>query len=138
MLLREVYWPRCIRDVKNNVQTCEACQRIEKSHETQKAPIKLVPIITESFRRLVVDVVGALPTTRSGYNSILTMLCPARKFAEAIPMRGVNSIEVVEALLLVFSRVGFPAELKTREVFLKVLLLVLSSRNVALISYTVP
>lgn len=107
-LLREFYWPRCFKDVEEYVQTCDACQRVGKPHEIQKkTPMKLVPLITEPFRRLVVYVVGPLPMTKSGHKYILTMISPAKKFPETIP------VSVVEALLSVFTRIGFPAELQS-------------------------
>lgn len=54
---------------------------------SKKAPLKLVPLITEPFRRLVVDTVGPLPVTQSGYRYILTMLCPATKSPEVVPFK---------------------------------------------------
>lgn len=72
-----------------------------------------VPIISEPFHRVVVDVVGPLPKTKSGYRYLLTLLCPATKFPEAIPLREATSVEVADALLGIFSRLGFPAEIQS-------------------------
>lgn len=112
-LLQEYYWPGCFKEVEEFVRSCDTCQRIGKPHDKSKAPLKLVPIITEPFRRLVIDTVGPLPVTRSGYRHILTILCPATKFPEAIPLKELSSAEVVNALLSVFARVGFPAEIQS-------------------------
>lgn len=112
-LLREFYWPNCFKDTERYVQSCDVCQRIGKAHDQQKAPLKLVPLISEPFRRLVVDVVGPLPVTKSGYRYILTLICPATKFPEAVPLKEQSSVEIVDALLSVFSRVGFPSELQS-------------------------
>ncbi|EEC15882.1 polyprotein of retroviral origin, putative, partial [Ixodes scapularis] len=49
----------------------------------------------------------------SGYRYILTMICPATKFPEAVPLKELNSVGIVDGLLSVFSRVGFPAELQS-------------------------
>lgn len=75
--------------------------------------MKLVPIITEPFRKLVIDVVGPLPESRSGCRYILTILCVGTKFPEAIPLKELNSPCIVDALLSTFARVGFPAEIQS-------------------------
>lgn len=67
----------------------------------------LVPIITEAFLRLVLDNVGPFRATWSGNRFIMTALCPATKFPEAVPLRELSSANVVEALLSSFARIGF-------------------------------
>lgn len=112
-LLQEYYWPGCFRDAENFVRSCDACQRVGKPHEKNKAPLRLVPLITEPFRRLVIDTVGPLPVSKSGYKYVLTLLCPATKFPEACPLKELSSAEIVDALLSVFARIGFPAEIQS-------------------------
>lgn len=112
-LLSEYYWPGCFKDVEEFVRSCDVCQRTGRPHEKHKAPMTAVPIITEPFRRVVVDIVGPLPVTKSGYKYLLTMVCPATKFPEAMPLRCLASAEIVDALLLIFSRVGFPSEIQS-------------------------
>lgn len=112
-LLQEYYWPGCFRDAENFVRSCDACQRVGKPHDKKKAPMRLVPLITEPFRRLVIDTVGPLPVSKSGYRYVLTLLCPATKFPEACPLKELNSAEIVDALLSVFARIGFPAEIQS-------------------------
>ncbi|XP_064474611.1 uncharacterized protein LOC135388765 isoform X1 [Ornithodoros turicata] len=112
-LLQEYYWPGCFKDVENFVRSCDSCQRVGKSTDQWKAPLKLVPIITEPFKRLVIDTVGPLPQTKSGYRYILTLLCPATKFPEAVPLKEITSSEIVDALLGVFARIGFPSEIQS-------------------------
>lgn len=113
LLTQEYYWPGCWKDVETFVRTCDACKRVGKSTDRLKAPMKLVPVITEPFRRLVIDIVGPLPQTQSGYRYILTALCPATKFPEAVPLKELSSTSVVDALLSIFARVGFPAEIQS-------------------------
>lgn len=111
-LLQEYYWPGCFRDAEEFVRTCDTCQRLGKPGDKARAPMKLVPIISEPFRRLVIDTVGPLPATESGHRHILTVLCPATKFPEAVPLKELSSAEIVNALLAIFTRVGFPAEIQ--------------------------
>ncbi|KAM7281438.1 uncharacterized protein ISCGN_006045 [Ixodes scapularis] len=111
-LLAEYYWPGCFKEAEQFVRSCDTCQRTGRPNERRKAPLTLVPIITEPFKRLVIDVVGPLPTTKTGFRYLLTILCPASKFPEAVPMKEQTSVEVVDNLLSVFSRVGFPSEIQ--------------------------
>ncbi|XP_064484714.1 uncharacterized protein LOC135396973 [Ornithodoros turicata] len=111
-LLQEWYWPGCFKDVEMYVRACDTCQRVGKPNERCKAPLTLVPIISEPFRRLVIDVVGPLPASRSGFRYILTMICPATKFPEAVPLKEQCSSEIVDGLLSVFARIGFPSEIQ--------------------------
>ena len=45
------------------------------------------PIITELFEKIAVDVVGPLPKGKGGAEHILTILCVASRWPEAIPLR---------------------------------------------------
>ena len=112
-LLTEFYWPGCFRDAESQVRACDVCQRVGKPNEKCKAPLRLVPIISEPFRRVVIDVVGPLPSTKAGYRYALTVMCAATKFPEAVPMKEQSSVEVVNALLSIFARVGFPQEVQS-------------------------
>lgn len=86
-LLAEYYWPGCFKEAEQFVRSCDVCQRTGRPNEKVKAPLTCVPIITEPFKRQVIDVVGPLPVTKSGYRYLLTFLCPASKFPEAVPLR---------------------------------------------------
>ncbi|XP_064467644.1 uncharacterized protein LOC135378518 [Ornithodoros turicata] len=111
-LLQEWFWPGCFKDVEQYVRACDTCQKVGKPNERCKAPLTLVPIISEPFQRLVIDVVGPLPVSKSGYKYILTMICPATKFPEAVPLKEQCSFEIVDGLLSVFARIGFPKEIQ--------------------------
>lgn len=112
-LTAEYYWPGIWKDVENWVKSCDTCQRVGKPTDKLKAPMCLVPVITEPFRRLIIDIVGPLPAAQTGHRYILTALCPATKFPEAVPLRELSSAQVVDALLSIFARVGFPAEIQS-------------------------
>ena len=51
---------------------------------TSKAPLIPLPVITVPFSRLAFDVVGPLPRTQSSYKYILTCMCYASKYPEAM------------------------------------------------------
>ncbi|GBM31262.1 Retrovirus-related Pol polyprotein from transposon 412, partial [Araneus ventricosus] len=111
-ILRYYFWPNIISDTEEFVKTCHPCQKVGKSGEMKKAPLKLVPIISEVFARLNVDIVGPLPESDNRNKYLLTAICLSSKYPDAIPLADVKSTSVIDALIQVFSRLGFPRELQ--------------------------
>lgn len=69
-----------------------------------------VPIISEPFSRVSMDLIGPLsPTSAEGHQYILTVIDTATGFPAAISMKEITS--VAEALLSIFVRVGIPKEI---------------------------
>lgn len=77
----------------------------------KKVPLVKVPIITEPFSRVSIDLVGPLSLSEDGHRFILTLIDHATRFPEAVPLRDIDTIAVSEALLSIFSRVGIPREI---------------------------
>ncbi|KAG8193339.1 hypothetical protein JTE90_022969 [Oedothorax gibbosus] len=106
-LLRYYYWPQFTKDADVFVKTCEPCQRVGKAQETRKAPLELVPIIKEVFSRVCIDTVGPLPCSGKGNRHLVTALCVASKYPEAVLVADIRSETVTGTLLLIFSRWDF-------------------------------
>lgn len=106
------WWNKLDKDVKQKVKCCDVCMRTGKSTDKKKASMSRVPIITEPYRRVNVDIVGPLMKTEKGNRYLLTLICSATKFPDAIPLQVADSESVVKGLLNVFSRVGFPIEIQ--------------------------
>ncbi|GFT66225.1 retrovirus-related Pol polyprotein from transposon 297 [Trichonephila clavipes] len=94
------------------VKTCDQCQRAGKPNDKKKAPLKLVPVIQEVFTKLNIDACGPLPITSKGNRYLITAICMSSKFPEAIPVSDISSVSVTDALLNIFSRMGFPREIQ--------------------------
>ncbi|GFY06820.1 hypothetical protein TNCV_482251 [Trichonephila clavipes] len=92
------------------VKTCDQCQRTGKPNDKKKAPLKLVHVIQEVFTKLNIDACEPLPTTSKGNRYLITAICMSSKFPEAIPVSDISSVSVTDALLNIFSRMGFPRE----------------------------
>ncbi|GFT38484.1 retrovirus-related Pol polyprotein from transposon 297 [Trichonephila clavipes] len=88
------------------------CQRAGKPNDKKKAPLKLVPVIQEVFTKLNIDACGPLPITSKGNRYLITAICMSSKFPEAIPVSDISSVSVTDALLNIFSRMGFPREIQ--------------------------
>ena len=71
-----------------------------------------MPIVTEPFSRVAVDLVGPIsPRSAQGNRYILTLIDFTTGFPEAVPLKDIDSISVAEASLQIFSRVGIPKEI---------------------------
>ena len=72
-----------------------------------------LPIITEPFSRVAMDIVGPLPRSRSGNKYILVLCDYGTKYPEAIPLKSIDAEHIAEQLIGVFSRIGIPREILT-------------------------
>lgn len=69
-------------------------------------------ITTTPFHRVAIDLVCPFnpPLTR-GNRYILTMVDYGTRWPEAVALKDISTITVAEALLDIFSRIGFPQEI---------------------------
>ena len=111
-LLRYFYWPGCYKDVENYVRTCDLCQRVGKGGDMKKSPMKIVPVIEDVFSKINVDICGPWPESENGNRYIFTAICMASRYPEAILLKKVSSITIIDAFLDLFSRIGFPKEIQ--------------------------
>ena len=108
----QFYWPGMWSDVRIFCKSCDICQRMSIKGRNKPVPLKQLPIITEPFSRVAVDIVGPLsPPTSEGHRYLLTLIDFSTGFPEAVPLKDITSISVAEALLTIFSRVGIPQEI---------------------------
>ena len=106
------FWPALGTDIRNFCRSCDRCQRVAPKRRTKRVPLCKVPVITEPFSRVAIDLVGPLsPPSEEGHQYILTLIDCATGFPEAVPLKCIDSIHVAEALLTIFSRVGIPREI---------------------------
>ena len=106
------YWPGMGTDIRNFCRSCDRCQRMSSKGKLRPVPLKPLPILSEPFSRVAIDIVGAIsPPSSEGHRYILTLIDMATSFPEALPLKNIDSISVAEALLLIFSRVGIPREI---------------------------
>ncbi|XP_054719150.1 uncharacterized protein LOC129228494 [Uloborus diversus] len=112
-VLRHFFWPNCYAEIESYVRACDACQRVGKKGDRKKAPLKIVPIISEPFAVINIDAVGVLPLSKNGNKYLITSICMASKYPDAIPVPDIKSPNVIDALLKTFSRTGFPREVQS-------------------------
>ena len=115
-LQQHFYWPSLDSDVKKYVYTCDVCQRLGKGKQLPPACLRNLPVITEPFRRIAVDIIGPLPVCQNtGNRFILTVIDHCTHYPEAIPLVTHVATDVAKALVSVFSHFGFPCLLYTSD-----------------------
>ena len=68
-ILRHFLWPRLRGDVSAFIKTCDTCQRVGKPNQSIKpVPLFPVPAVSLPFEYLIIDCVGPLPRSKSGFN----------------------------------------------------------------------
>ena len=106
------HWPGINKNVIAYCRSCDKCQKLGKGGKPPKAPLVQVPIITEPWTRIAIDIVGPLPICETSKNRfILTVIDMATHYPEAIALTEHTAAQVAKALITVFSRFGFPSEI---------------------------
>ena len=106
------YWPGFKRDVTNYCRSCDHCQRVFPKGKVRPAPLEAMPTIEIPFQRVAVDIVGPIhPLSDRKHRYILTCVDFATRYPEAVPLQNIDTQSVAEALITIFSRVGFPSEI---------------------------
>ena len=99
-------------DVSQYVKSCDVCQKTTPNGKVFPVPLGSMPLISTPFERVTVDLVGPLsPPSSQGHRYISTIIDVATRYPEAVPLKDISAISVAEALLAVFSRMGFPKEI---------------------------
>lgn len=113
-ILKHFFWPRLKTDVAKYCRTCQTCQFAGKPNQTiPRAPLVPIPVLGEPFEHVIVDCVGPLPKTKAGNQYLLTIMCTATRFPEAIPLRKITAPVVIKALVKFFSLFGLPRVVQT-------------------------
>ena len=101
------YWPRMSQHIYHYCKSCDQCQRVGKGRKSAVAPLMPLPIMTEPWSRIAIDIVGPLPTcTKSQNRFVLTVLDLATHYPEAIALPNHTASQVAKALSTVFCQVS--------------------------------
>ena len=109
-VLRKFFWPKVFGDIDEFCRTCSVCQKA--SHKgVGKAPLIPLPIISEPFSRVAMDIVGPLLTSQAGNRYVLVICDYATHYPDAIPLKSIDAEHVAEKLVELFAMVGIPREI---------------------------
>ena len=110
-LIRQKFaWPGMGQEVIRHCRSCVPCQKGAKN-PARKVPLVERAVLTEPFEVMAVDLVGPLPVGKGGYRYLLTAICMASRWPEAIPLRKMTARAVAAGLVEIFSRTGIPLQL---------------------------
>ena len=112
LIKQRFVWPGVGQDVVDHCRSCVVCQRCSKA-PARKVPLIEREVLTEPFEELAFDIVGPLPKGKGGCRFLLTAICMASKWPEAIPLRTITAKAVAQGMVEVFSRTGIPLQLLT-------------------------
>ena len=111
-LFQKFFWPGASSDVVRFCKSCVVCQKYGAKGNVMKVPLKSMPVISEPFSKIAIDIIGPIsPVSERGNRYILTIIDYATRFPEAVAIKNIDTITVAESLVEVFSRVGVPREI---------------------------
>ena len=100
------------KDVDDFCRRCVTCQKTI-NQKALRAPLILLPIISEPFSQTAKDIVGSLPCSHAGNKYVLVLGDYATHYADAVPLKSIDAEHIVEELMKVFAQVGVPKEVYT-------------------------
>jgi len=102
-LLRNFYWTSISKQVKELCRSCNVSERLGKGAACPPAPLHSLPLVSEPFCQIAIDIVGPLPVCKdTGNRFILTVLHLCTDYPEAIPLKQRTAQDVAQALANVF------------------------------------
>ena len=112
-LLRQRFvWPGMGQDVILYCRSCPSCQKCAKA-PARKVPMMERVVMSEPFEVMAFDIVGPMPVGKGGNRFLLTAICMASRWPEAIPLRSTTAKAVALGMVEMFSRTGIPLQLVT-------------------------
>ena len=108
------WWPGMAREVAELLKSCHTCQMVGKPNQTPPvAPLHPIPAVDPPFTRVLIDMVGPLPTTKAGHNYLLTIIDVTTRYPEAIPLKSTHTRVMLNALLNFFTYFGLPLKIQS-------------------------
>ncbi len=110
LLNRRFSWPGLGKDVVKYVSECEVCL---KHNRAGNVAVKMVerPVISVPFDSVAFDLVGPLPKARGGIKYVLTYICLASRWPEAVALRSVTADSVANGMCAIIFRTGIPSRI---------------------------
>ena len=112
-VLQNFYWPGVFNDVAKYCRSCVVCQKSVKRPKNSKVAHISVPVVSEPFKKVAIDIIGPLPKSKKGNRYILTLVDYATRYPEAATLYTIDTETIADELIKIFSRVGLPDEILT-------------------------
>src|ERR1043165_1594311 len=113
-ICNDFYWPSINQDVRRFVLSCDICQRTVDKKVTYRAPMGHLPVLDIPYKCICVDIIGPInPMSSRGHRYVLTIFDLSTRYPDAIPLKGISTEEVSEALFGIYCRMGSPQRIHT-------------------------
>lgn len=106
-LSKNHYWPSMIKDVTNYINTCNTCQRAKYDRDPPTIKFNLTPTADKPFQHIHMD------SFQISGHAYLTILDSFSRYGQAYPLKSLQSINVIDALLNFISHHGLPHKITT-------------------------
>ena len=113
LVRREYWWPAMDTEIEMYVQTCATCQRDKAKTTSGTVPLQPLEVPAKAWQSVSMDLITALPKTRSGNTAIVVFVCRLTKMMHAVATVTECTAADVAFLFLstVFKLHGAPQEL---------------------------
>jgi hypothetical protein len=108
---RHFWWPTVTADVRRFVASCDSCQRHKASNRRPGGLLQPLPVPTDTWSSVSMDLIVSLPQTAAGYTAIAVFVDRLSKMVRLAPCRDDTSAEQFADLFVehVFRSHGLPA-----------------------------
>ena len=84
---------------------------VGKSNKPNRvAPVRPIPVFGEPYCDVIIDCFGLLPKTKAGNQYLLTIMCKATCFPEAVALKNIKASKIVVRF---FTLVGLPCSVQS-------------------------
>ena len=113
MLSTRFVWRGMAADVGRWCRECADCQRAKVTRQPA-APVQPIPVPTQRFTHIHVDLVGPLPVSSEGQSYVMTIIDRSTRWVEVIPLASTTATKCADALVSGWiARFGIPATITT-------------------------
>ena len=111
-ILQCYYWPVIFQELARYCKSCEVCQKSQLRRPVG-AEMVAMPLVSQPFQRIAMDIVGPLPRMQRS-NWFILMFCDyATQYPEAVALQSIEAPHVAKELMTIFSRLGIPQQILT-------------------------
>ena len=89
LLSQRFAWPGLGQEVIDYIRSCDTCQKCSKRQK--KVPMVERQVMAEPFESMAIDIVGPFPKGRGGCRFLLTGICMASRWPEALPLKSITA-----------------------------------------------
>ena len=112
---RLYWWPSMVKEIKQYAKACALCQRNKGSTQAAPGLLQPLPIPDQPFDSVSMDFISQLPTTKTGFDTILVVVCRSAKSstlslprAKLVPLAWPSSTETMYRNYMEFPKKSSP------------------------------